>query len=235
MERSELVLRFLGSQVFEKKETLPEPGERAFVTISRQAGAGGHSMATALLEEFGRRGSPALSGWQWADRDVCESLAADPRLNVSLSALLDEHYRGRLEDFLAQMVSGAAPQLKLFKALFATMRSLAAVGNVILVGRGGVCATRGMPGGVHIRLVGSRGARIERCARRFGWDHGKAERWVDEQDRARAQLVKEYFGHDVGDPLLYDLVVNTDAVPAAGAAAAVADLVLARARMPLRG
>jgi cytidylate kinase len=234
MEHSELVLRFLGSQVFETPQALPEPGERAFVTVSRQAGAGGRTLATALLEEFGRRGGPALSGWQWADRDVCESLAADPRLNVSLSALLDERYRSRLEDYLAQVLSGAAPQLKLFRALFATMRSLAAVGRVILVGRAGVCATRGMPGGVHVRLVGSRGARIERSARRFAWDQAKAERWVDEQDRSRAALVKEYFGHDVADPLLYDLVINTDAVPAAAAAASVADLVLARARAPLR-
>lgn len=235
MERSELVLRFLGSQVFEKPQALPEPGERAFVTVSRQAGAGGRTLAAALLEEFGRRGAPVLSGWQWADRDVCESLAADPRLNVSLSTLLDEHYRGRLEDYLAQVLSGAAPQLKLFRALFATMRSLAAVGNVILLGRAGVCATRGMPGGVHVRLVGSRGARVERSARRFGWDQAKAERWVDEQDRSRAALVKEYFGHDVADPLLYDLVVNTDSVTAAAAAACVADLVLSRARQPLRG
>ncbi|TBR18492.1 cytidylate kinase-like family protein [bacterium] len=234
MERNEVLLRFLGSQVFEKPETRPEPGERAFVTISRQAGAGGRTMATALLDEFGRRGSPALAGWQWADRDVCESLAADPRLHTSLEALLDEHYRGRLEDYLAQVISGAAPQFKLHQALFATMRSLAAVGKVVLVGRAGVCATRGMPGGVHIRLVGSRGARVERVARRFGWDGTKAERWVDEQDRSRAALVREYFGQNMDDPLLFDAVINTDSVPAAAAAAAVADLVLARLRMPLR-
>ena len=234
MERSELLLRFLGSQVFEKPKTLPEPGERAFVTVSRQAGAGGRTMAVALLDEFTRRGLPALSDWVWADRDVCESLAADPRLHVSLANLLDEHYRGRLEDYLAQVISGAAPQFKLHQALFGTMRSLAAVGKVVLVGRAGVCATRGMPGGVHIRLVGARGARVERCTKRFGWDHAKAERWVDEQDRARRAVVKEYFGHDVDDPLLYDLVVNTDSVPAPAAAAAVADLVLARTRQPLR-
>lgn len=64
MERNELLLRFLGSQVFEKPESRPEPGERAFVTVSRQAGAGGRTMAAALLDEFARRGLPQLSGWQ---------------------------------------------------------------------------------------------------------------------------------------------------------------------------
>ena len=234
MERNELLLRFLGSQVFEKTPSRPEPGDRAFVTVSRQEGAGGREMAAALLDEFARRGLPQFSGWQWADRDVCESLAADPRLHVSLANLLDEHYRGRLEDYLAQVISGAAPQVKLHHALFATMRSLAAVGKVVLVGRAGVCATRGMAGGVHVRLVGARGTRIARCEKRFGWDNAKAERWVDEQDRARRAVVKEYFGQDVDDPLLYDAVINTDAVPPSAAASVVADLVLARTRMPLR-
>lgn len=233
MERSEAVLKFLGSQSYEKGGQ-PTPGERAFVTISRQAGAGGRALAAALLEEFARRGNPVLTGWQWADRPVCESLASDPRLHTSLAALLDEHYRSRLEDFLSQLLSGAAPQLKLYHALFGTVRALAAVGRVVLVGRAGVCATRGLPGGVHVRLVGSRGARIERVSRRFGWDTAKAESWVDQQDRDRAAVVKEYFGRDAADPLLYDLVVNTDRVPVPSAASAVAELVLARARQPLQ-
>ena len=228
MERSELVLRFLGSQTFEKPDSLAKPGERAFVTISRQAGTGGRSLAAALLEEFVRRGVPALSGWQWVDREVCESLAADPRLHVSLSALLDERHRGRLEDYLLQVISGAAPQIMLHRALFATMRSLASVGKVVIVGRAGVCATRGLPGGAHVRLIGSRGARIERVGQRFGWGQAQAERWVYEQDRARAAVVKEYFAHDIQDPLLYDAVINTDTVPVPAAAAAIAELVLAR-------
>lgn len=234
MEHIDQVLRFLGSQIFEKPESRPEPGERAFITISRQAGAGGRTMAAALLEEFARRDVPALAGWHWADRGLCESLAGDPRLHVSLERLLDEHYRSRLEDYLTQVISGAAPQIRLHQALFATMRSLAAVGKVVLVGRAGVCATRGMPGGVHIRLVGTRGKRVERVAKRFGWEEPKADRWVDEQDRARAAVVKEYFGHDINDPLLFDAVFNTDIVPAAVTASAVAELVLARTRAPLR-
>lgn len=234
MERNEVLLRFLGSQVFEKPQSLPEPGERAFVTISRQAGAGGRTMADALLAEFARRGTPALAGWQWADREVCESLAADPRLNVSLRALLDERYRGRLEDYLAQVIGGAAPQVKVHHALFATMRSLAAVGKVVLVGRAGVCATRQMPGGVHVRLVAGRDSRIKRVAARFGFDEAKARRWVDEQDLARAALAKDYFAADLNDPLLFDATFNTDVVSPAAAAGMVADLVLARVKTPQR-
>ena len=62
MERTEAVLKFLGSQTYESGKTQAEPGERAFVTISRQAGAGGRALAAALLEEFAKRGNPVLTG-----------------------------------------------------------------------------------------------------------------------------------------------------------------------------
>lgn len=234
MERSEIILRHVSSQAFERPPQAAEPGRRPFVTISRQAGAGGRSLAAALLECFARRGVPELSKWEWADRRVCEGLATDPRLGISVAALLDERFRGRIEDYLAQALCGTAPQLKVYHALFATMRSLAAVGRVILVGRGGTWATRGYVGGVHVRLVGSRGARVERVAVQNSWGRAQAGRWVDEQDKERAALAREYFSASSDDPLCYDAVLNTDHLPVADAAEAVAELALARSREPVR-
>ena len=232
MDTPESVLRFLVSEGFEKRPDRPEPGSRPFITISRQAGAGGRSVAEALLKRFDSARSQDLYGWQWMDKSICDSLARDPRLGVSMKSLLDERFRGRLEDYLTSAITGTAPQIKVYRALFSTMRSLAAVGRVILVGRGGACATRGYPGGVHIRLVGSRPARIERAALRLGMTHSAAERWVDEQDKARSALMKEYFRVSSDDPLLYDATYNTDHLPPEHVAESVAALVLLRARMP---
>ncbi|MBI5594652.1 MAG: cytidylate kinase-like family protein [Elusimicrobia bacterium] len=232
MNNPESVLRFLKSEAFETHPELPAPGARPFVTISRQAGAGGRSLAEALLRHFAARQVPELSGWHWMDRELCENLAADPRLGVSMESLLDERFRGRLEDFLSHALSGSAPQIQVHRALFSTMRSLAAVGRVVLIGRGGVCATRGFSGGIHVRLVGSRSARIERAALRRGRGRAEAECWVDEQDKARTKLLKEYFGASAADPLLYDMTCNTDLLAPDEIAEAVAGLVLMRTRTP---
>lgn len=230
MERTADVMRFLDSQAFERVDPEGELGTRPFVTVSRSAGAGGRSLAEALMRVFARRARPELSGWQWADNEVCGRLANDPRLGVSLDALLDERFRGRLEDALTSTLAGTAPQFTVYRSMFRTERSLAAVGRVILVGRGGVCATRGLSGGVHVRLVGARAARVERVAARQGWVRAQAEAWVDAQDKAREALVREYFGASLADPLLFDATFNTDLVSPDSAAEAVAELVLSRAR-----
>lgn len=230
MDNPEVVLRFLASEAFEKPSDRPEPGARPFITISRQAGAGGRSLAQALLTHFASHRDPLLSGWQRADREVCETLAADPRLGVSMQALLDERFRGRLEDYLSQAISGSAPQIKVHRALFSTMRSLAAVGRVILVGRGGFMATRGYLGGLHLRLVGSRASRIERVCLRESLSRAEAERWIDRQDKDRRALVAEYFGASAEDPQNFDAVFNTDLLGFDSIAEAVTELVLSRAR-----
>lgn len=231
MERNADVLRFLDSQTFERPGPEGEPGTRPFVTISREAGAGGRSLAEALLAAFARRRRPELAGWQSADKEVCERLSRDPRLKVSLTALLDERFRGAIEDALTTAFTGAAPQFAVYRAVFRTERALAAVGRVILVGRGGALATRGLSGGVHVRLVGARDARVERVAARQGWTRHEAGRWVDEHDRAREALVKAYFGASPADPLLYDVTFHTDHVSPDSAAEAVAELILARSRV----
>jgi cytidylate kinase len=231
MESNAAVVRFLEGQTFERPGPDGEPGTRPFVTISRQAGAGGRSLAEALLTAFNRRVRPELFGWSWADQEVCERLARDPRLRDSLDALVGERFRGPLEDALAAALAGSTPQLALYRAAFRVERGLAAAGRVILVGRGGVSAARGLPGGVHVRLVGARTMRLERVAARNGWTRAQAGVWVDEQDRARERLLREYFNASLADPLLFHATFNTDTVSPDVAAEAVAELVLARSRV----
>ncbi|MDE2291254.1 MAG: cytidylate kinase-like family protein [Elusimicrobia bacterium] len=230
MERPELLLRYLSSHAYERTQGCPEPGLRPFLTISRQAGAGGHTLAELIPKAFEETGAEKLKGWQWADRAICESLAADPKMGVSLDSLLDERFRGHLEDYLSQTIVGTAPQMRVHRALFRTIRSLAAFGRVVILGRGGVCCTRGFKGGVHVRLIGSRPVRVQRTMSRLSCGKVEAERWVDAQDKERAGLLKEYFGARIDDPMLYDVVLNTDRWSPKETAAAIADLVLARAR-----
>ena len=59
------------------------PGFRPFVTISRQAGVGGHELADDMLEVFHAHSNRALfGGWQIFDRSICEIVAGDPPLLI---------------------------------------------------------------------------------------------------------------------------------------------------------
>ncbi|MGI9592920.1 MAG: AAA family ATPase [Myxococcota bacterium] len=190
----------------------PRRGELPFITISRETGAGGQSLARAILAEFERHpGEPSLQGWSSFDQELCETIVSDPELNVSLTELVTEDYRTKAEDFVSVLL-GKSFQEEVQKKISVTLRELALVGKAILVGRGGSCITHDLAPGVHIRLVAPRDVRVQRMVELFSISEEEAARRVDQQDRSRAKMLKSRFKRDIDDPLHYDAIWNTDRV-----------------------
>ncbi len=216
------------------QETHPRPPGRPeyrpFVTISRQTGAGGHAFARALLDEMGKEDNPLFQGWQVFDRELCKKLMEDPTLHVSMQSLLTEEYRSEVEDAIFSLLGGETPRYTVVKKLFETIRMLGALGRVIIVGRVGMCVTRGLPGGVHIRLVASEATRVKRMVGLLQVSEKEAREMIYKHDRDRARLVRDHFSRDIHDPLLYDATWNTDAASFEDIAASVIALIKRRAQ-----
>ncbi len=204
-------------------------GRGPFVTISRQAGAGGNSLAKEILRQLREREGPLLSGWQSFNQELCKKITEEPGLNVSLKSLLDSEYHSEIEDMLEEIVTGSSPQDAVNKKIFELMRTLAVFGKAILVGRGGVCLTRDLPLGVHVRLVAPLEVRVKRMGGLLGLNPKKACELVKTQDRARAKFVKRYFDRDIEDALLYDAVWNTGTTPIDQIAKAVVGMIESKA------
>ncbi len=188
-------------------------GRYPFVTISREAGAGGNSLGNAILDCLQEHHGPLFQGWQRFNQELCRKIAEEPGLNVSLEPLLKFEYRSQVEDMMEEIIAGTTPQDVVNKKIFQLMRSLAGFGKVILVGRGGVCLSRDLPLGVHVRLVAPLEARIKRMGDFLELTYKKAKELVLEQDKSRAKLVKTFFNRNIDDSLLYDVVWNTGTVP----------------------
>jgi hypothetical protein len=62
--------------------------------------------------------------------------------------------------------------------------------------------------GLTVRIIAPKKQRINRIVERRQCSSSDAERFIDETDKGRADFVRQYFHHDVGDPHLYDLVIN---------------------------
>lgn len=187
-----------------------EPGPHPFVTISRQAGAGGHSLATAMLDVFGDQPEPDIfAGWQVFDQKLCEIVATDPVCAKSLDALLAEEYRRPTDDFFQQMLRLTIDQDVVMARVFEVVRALASIGKAIIVGRGGSEVTRDMDEGVHLRIVAPEPERIRRVMDRHGVDERRAINDIRRLDRHRARLLKTHFRVDIDDPTHYDAVWNT--------------------------
>lgn len=187
-------------------------GRAPFVTISRQAGAGGHSLAEALLAEFARRGGSVWGGWQIFNQTLVRLFSQSPRLKAGLKAVLAEDYDSRVHDYIRQLLVGSAPQDFVVSRVFHTVRSLAALGKVIIVGRAAVCVTGDLSGGVHVRLVAARSSRVGNLRRKLSLSADQAEKKLDALEASRTALVYNHFRRDPADPLLYDAVFNTDRV-----------------------
>ena len=213
MTEFEKVKSFLQTLLYHEKESKGSDltkGSFPFVTISRQAGAGGNTLANAIMEQLAEHKEPVFQGWQRFNQELCKKIAEEPGLKVSLEPLLKFEYRSEIEDMMEEMIVGTTPQDIVNKKIFQFMRTLAGFGKVILVGRGGVCLTRDLPLGIHIRLIAPLEARIKRMGDLLELSHKKSKEFVLEQDKSRKNLVQTFFNRDIADPLLYDMVFNTD-------------------------
>jgi hypothetical protein len=127
------------------------------------------------------------------------------------------------------LVSAAYWALEAYATLMArTMRAEAAGGEVVLIGRAGNEALRGVPGVLHVLVVGAQQRRIQRLMAAEGLTGYKALDRVREDDRNRRAFVRQIWGADWLDPRRYDLCLNTDDVSVEQAAAVVTQAARAR-------
>jgi cytidylate kinase len=95
--------------------------------------------------------------------------------------------------------------------------ALAAKGDVVLRGWGATCLLRPVPHVVCVRITRSLEKRVEWLMAHLGSDDaGFAEAELRRSDRAHASRMHELFDVTWGDPLLYDLVLNTDRISVDG-------------------
>ena len=124
MNHLKMVYKFLEER--RDFEDLPDLGF-PFVTISRQAGAGGHLLSYVILTEFLKHKEASLfEGWHVFDKDLCEVVAKDPKLQGTMEILVAEKYRSEFRDFVESLFTGQSKQYMLYKTTFKVVRMLEA-------------------------------------------------------------------------------------------------------------
>ena len=200
-----------------------------FITISRQAGAGGHLLSYVILTDFLKEENRKLfEGWHVFDRQLCEVVATDPQLLASMQSLLTERYRSEFREFMDGLFTGRSRQYLEHKKTFEVVRTLATMGKVIIVGRAASCVTQALPMGVHIRLVAAEAARTRWMMEKLHIDKEQARQLIREQDGDRRRMVRAFFNRNIDDPLLYDATWNSETVSPHEISAAVIQMLKAR-------
>jgi cytidylate kinase len=180
-----------------------------YLAISREAGAGGSSVAKIV----GRR-----LGWEVLDQELLDRIAERFHNNRMMLDLVDETPSNWIYDVLGTwMDSKVIPHETYVVQLSRVVLAAAKHGNVVFVGRGAQFLLPREKGFV-VRLVAPLQFRIENLMRLKGIKEAEAQRYLKEVDSGRLEFGRRFFHHDVTDPHLYDLVINTGRLGMEGAA-----------------
>ena len=206
--------KFLHGHMYDTRADAKRSRLRPFVTISRQSGAGGHSLANLLIDKFGEQPEKELfGGWEVFDQKLVAMVSDDPDLRVSVEALLGEEYRKAADDFFRQLLTATTHQDIVMDRMFRLVRTIAEVGKSVIVGRAGSEVTRGLGPAVCVRLVAPEEYRVARMMELHDMSEKEALSSIDRHDSGRARLLKRHFRVNIDDPLLYDAIWNTGEVP----------------------
>jgi cytidylate kinase len=197
------------------------------VTISREAGAGGSSVARLLADYFEKR-SPNHENWTVFDHDLVQKALEQHRLPKDFERFIPEDATRRLSDTVEDLLGLHPASSELVRRVSETMLNLARNGNVILVGRGGNVITSRLPNVFHVRLVGSRASRLKNIRRQGDFSTVAAEEFLIKMDRARKRYLRQNFDAQIDDPLSYDLIINTGRVGFEEATMLIGEAVLGR-------
>jgi len=209
--------------------SLPHNGRPAWrvVTISRQSGAGAHVVAEKLAGFLQATSKCTTRPWAMFDQNLVDAVLEDHRLPGRLAKFMPEDRVSEIEDALDDLFGLHPPTETLIRKTAETILHLAELGNVILIGRGANIITGKMPGVCHLRLIAPLNRRVEYISQLRGIGKKGAMEFIRREDRGRRRYLKKYFGHDIDDPLLYHVVINTDRLGHEGAATMIGRMMLA--------
>jgi cytidylate kinase len=186
--------------------------KKSFLAISREAGAGGSEIAAIVGK---------CLGWEVLDKNLLDQVAERFRLDRSMLDLVDETRSNWVYDVLgtwmdSKVVSHETYVSQLSRVILAAARQA----NLVIVGRGaGFLLPREKV--LAVRLLAPEPFRLKRIVQFHKLSQADARRFMREIDQGRREFVQRFFHHDITDPHLYDLVINTERMGIAGAAAEI--------------
>lgn len=199
---------FVQHQVHPGRPPAPS-GVKPAVTISRQTGAGGRTVASKLAEYLQAR-VPVECGWTVFDKNLMDKVLADHHLAQAVSRYEPEGHKAFFRDWMEEFLELHPPTWSVVQQTAETIWKLATMGHAIIVGRGAAVVTAGLPQVFHVRLVSPVERRLAQVQEVYHLEADAAREFLKTEDKGRARYLKDHYHRDIEDPLLYDLVINTD-------------------------
>jgi len=181
------------------------------VTIEREFGSGGGGIACELARRL---------GWKLWDHQLTCEIARRAQVSEAAVALCDERvdsrlyrlakafWRGSYERSIPLADALAFDADHMMHMMEEIMRTIAAEGNAVIVGRGGPFFLREREDTFRVFTYAPHDEKIRRLLA-LGKSREEAEDLVENVDKERMAYVKHYFNADWPTRSLYHLMINT--------------------------
>ena len=184
------------------------------VTVSGSFGAGGAIVGPMVADRLGvpflDRAIPVRVA-RSLDVPVEEAMDRDERRPPALARFLSSLAVGG--DALGATPAGTADRIANDDAFRVetekVIREFAGDTGGVVLGRAGAVVLAGHPTALHVRLDGSRDARIARVMGLEGANRDAAAKLVDSSDRAWLSYVRYFYKTDARDPTLYHVILDS--------------------------
>ena len=175
------------------------------ITISREFGCEAYPVAEKLKKLFEDQ-----TGETWAlmDKALLEEVAKNHNLSESILHRLGE--KGFLDDMIATLTPRWKSERDHYRLLCRHIVSLAAGGNVIIVGRGGAIITQPMENCFHFRIVAPMEYKVRSIAKRLSIPANEAREMVEKRQQQRDRFIRDFLNCDASEPTHYHIVFNNE-------------------------
>ena len=170
-----------------------------YIAISREAGAGGAAVARCVGE---------LLHWEVLHREILDRMADEYKLPRAMLGVVDESTSNWIVEVFGKWLDPRLVTRSEYIVHLGQLVLLAAQhSSKVFVGRGAqffLPANRGYS----VYLVAPMAMRIQRIREVRNCSQSAAQRYIRDTDEARRDLIKSHFNREIGNPHLYDLVIN---------------------------
>ena len=195
--------------------------EKFVITISRELGSGGHTIAQKLAEKMGVR---------LYDKELIKQLSERFNLNQTSIERLKAQKKNWMSDFVRLVFPAPAPTSftaaepihtkreydpevttdDIFLAETEILRGLAEEGSCVIAGRSGFHVFKNHPNTFNVFISASLPHRISRVVDRQGLTEDQAAKLIRSIDLARENYIQRYAGVSRYDARNYDLALKAD-------------------------
>lgn len=186
-----------------REDVLPGP----VITISREVGCAGLKLARKLADHLNQ--TAGAKCWKVFSKEIFEETARELEMDhQKLKKILSSNERNTFDEILAALGDKRfKSELRIRKTVMDAMRTIAADGYCVIVGRGGHLITRDIEKSLHVRFVAPLAWRVEKIAQRHGFSPAEARIFIDKTEKERESVRNNIRPKGVAD-VPYDLEIN---------------------------